>query len=66
MKRTEPCERSISMERPRGCTCRPPCCVCTHAKAASKPRNRASAGCSSKRTLLRISVSFTLDDGKRR
>jgi hypothetical protein len=36
------------------------------AKDASKRPSRASAGCSSKTTLLRISVSFTLADGKRR
>ena len=66
MKRTEPCERSTSMKQPHGCTCRPPCCACTHAKAVSRRRSPANAGCSSKKTLLRISVSFTLDDGKRR
>lgn len=66
MKRIEPCEPLTSTKPPRGCACRPRCCACMRAKAASKRRSRASAGCSSKKTLLRISVSFTLDDGKRR
>lgn len=66
MDRAKPCRHSTCTKRRSSCACRPPSCACTPVKVASKRPSRASAGSSSKATLLRISVSFTLIDGKRR
>lgn len=66
MSRSKPCAHSTCPKPPCSCACPRRSCVVTPAKVASKPRSRASAGCSSKTTLLRISVSFTLAEGKRR
>lgn len=66
MTRTKPCARMTCTKPPLCCTCRLPCCAVTRGKGVSKRRSPASAGSSSKRILLTISVSFTLADGKRR
>ena len=66
MKRAKSCSRVTCTKRRPSYTCRLPSCGCMRAKGVSKQPSQGSAGCSWRTTLLRISVSFTLADGKRR
>lgn len=60
------CKHSICTRRQRCSTCRPQCCAKKPDKASSKRPSPASAGCSSKLTLLLTWELSTLVPGKRR
>lgn len=66
MTEVEQCARTTSPKLQRSCACRPLSCGCMLDRGALRLPNQANAGCSSRKTLLSTSVSFTLFVGKRR